>query len=60
MPSFPQSPEDLSLKKAGRLLEQDLIARALEAAEGNHTKAAKILEISHRALLYKLKYYNLK
>jgi two-component system, NtrC family, response regulator AtoC len=60
MPSFPQSPKDLSLKKAGRLLEQDLIARALEAAEGNHTKAAKILEISHRALLYKLKYYNLK
>lgn len=59
-PSLPQSPEDLSLKKANRLLEQDLIARALKAAEGNHTKAAKILEISHRALLYKLKYYNLK
>lgn len=58
--SIPQAFESLSLKKANRLLEQDLIARALKAAEGNHTKAAKILEISHRALLYKLKYYNLK
>jgi len=56
----PLSPDDLSLKKAGRALEIDFIKKALTVTEGNHTRAAKILEISHRALLYKLKEYNLK
>lgn len=56
----PQSPEDLSLKKAGRDLEVDLIKKALKATDGNHTRAARLLEISHRALLYKLKAYNLR
>ncbi|RLA95318.1 MAG: sigma-54-dependent Fis family transcriptional regulator, partial [Deltaproteobacteria bacterium] len=54
------SSDDLSLKKASRLLEIDLIKKALKVSKGNHTKAAKILEISHRALLYKLKEYNLR
>ena len=50
---------ELSLKKAGRLLEIDLIKKALKETNGNHTQAAKILEISLRALLYKLKEYKL-
>jgi two-component system response regulator AtoC len=44
-----------SIKKATRMIEQVLIERALERTKGNKTQAAKILEISHRALLYKLK-----
>ncbi len=49
----------LSIKKATRELEQDLIKRALVATSGNRTNAAKLLEISHRALLYKMKEYGI-
>ncbi len=51
--------DDLSIKKATRELEQDLIKRALGATAGNRTNAAKLLEISHRALLYKMKEYGI-
>ena len=51
--------EDLSIKKATRALESELIRRALEATGGNRTSAARLLEISHRALLYKIKEYGL-
>ncbi|MFT6627640.1 MAG: two-component system response regulator AtoC, partial [Flavobacteriales bacterium] len=44
-------------KKASRALETTLIARALRETNGNRTAASKLLEISHRALLYKLKDY---
>jgi len=54
------SNSELSLKKASRHLEVELIKKALQVANGNHTQAAKLLEISHRALLYKLKRYKLK
>jgi two-component system response regulator AtoC len=37
------------------VFEADLIRRALRATAGNRTRAARLLEISHRALLYKLK-----
>jgi len=55
------SPDDqeLSIKKATRSLEQDLIRRALGVTQGNRTNAAKLLEISHRALLYKMKEYGI-
>ncbi len=53
------SDTDLSIKKTIRLIEQELITRALEKTGGNRTKAAQILEISHRALLYKIKEYGL-
>ena len=53
------SSNELSLKKASRLLEIDLIKRTLKKTNGNHTQAAKILEISLRALLYKLKEYKI-
>jgi two-component system response regulator AtoC len=52
-------PIELSIKKATRALEIDLIRRALEATRGNRTSAARLLEISHRALLYKIKEYGL-
>ncbi|MSP25185.1 MAG: sigma-54-dependent Fis family transcriptional regulator [Myxococcales bacterium] len=48
---------ELSIKKTTRLIEEVLIRRALEATKGNRTRAALLLEISHRALLYKIKEY---
>lgn len=50
----------LSLKRAGELLERDFIRRALEKTGGNRTHAAKLLEISHRALLYKIKEFGME
>ncbi|MCC6644196.1 MAG: sigma-54-dependent Fis family transcriptional regulator [Polyangiaceae bacterium] len=48
---------DLSIKKASRVIEEVLIRRALQKTRGNRTRAAELLEISHRALLYKIKDY---
>ena len=50
---------ELSIKKTTRIIEEELIRRALKKTGGNRTNAAKILEISHRALLYKIKEYGL-
>lgn len=49
--------DNLSIKQAGEAMERELISRALEKTGGNRTHAARLLEISHRALLYKLKEY---
>jgi two-component system response regulator AtoC len=51
---------ELSIKKASRIIEEMLIRRALEKTKGNRTSAAKLLEISHRALLYKMKDYGVQ
>ena len=51
---------ELSIKKTTLYIEETLIRRALEKTGGNRTAAAKILEISHRALIYKLKDYGIK
>jgi two-component system response regulator AtoC len=50
---------DLSIKRAGRRAEEALIRRALARTGGNRTRAAELLEISHRALLYKIKEYKI-
>ena len=50
---------DLSVKRAQRQLEREFILRALESTGGNRTQAAKLLELSHRALLYKIKEFGL-
>jgi two-component system response regulator AtoC len=52
--------EDLSVKRAQRALEADLIRRALARTAGNRTRAAEILELSPRALLYKIREYGLE
>ena len=52
--------EDLSIKKAEDAIERDLIRKALIKTGGNRTQAAKILEISHRSLLYKLKEFGIE
>jgi two-component system response regulator AtoC len=48
---------ELSIKRSSRILEKQLIKKALQQTKGNRTQAAKLLEISHRALLYKIKEY---
>lgn len=53
------SSNDLSIKKAEEELEKTLIIKALEMTNGNKTKAAHLLEISHRALIYKIKEFGL-
>ena len=51
--------EEHSIKKASKILEINLIQKALKKTRGNHTQAARLLEISHRALLYKIKEYEI-
>jgi len=51
--------DDLRLQPQVDALEQRLILRALQLAEGNKAKAARALEISERTLWYKLKKFDL-
>ena len=51
---------ELSIKKTSRIIEEILIRRALVKTKGNRTRAAEVLEISHRALLYKIKDYHIE
>ncbi len=55
----PVPSSDLSIKAATARLERELIARALHKTGGNRAAAARLLELSHRALLYKLRDYGL-
>jgi two-component system response regulator AtoC len=57
LPEPPGPLVDLSLKRAMRELEERYIRSALRKTKGNRTRAAELLEISHRALLYKIKEY---
>ena len=52
--------DDLSVKRQTAELERFLIQRALERASGNRTVAAEMLELSPRALRYKIQDYGLK
>ena len=59
MVELPLSDDDLSVKRAQRHVERELILRALELTGGNRTHAARLLDLSHRALLYKIKDFGL-
>ena len=54
------SSSGLSIKKGAREMEIRLIKEALKQTKGNRLRAARMLEISHKALLYKLKDYGLE
>src|SRR5690554_6030309 len=57
----PDLPDDeLSVKKHSAALERRLIRKALERTGGNKTRAAQLLELSSRALLYKIRDYGLE
>ncbi len=51
--------DELSVKKHTAQLERRLIARALELTDGNRTRASELLDLSYRALLYKVRDYGL-
>ena len=51
--------DELSVKKHGEVLEKRLIRAALQRTGGNKTRAAELLELSSRALLYKIREYGL-
>ena len=50
----PPAKGDLGLRPRMRALEGELIQEALRRTRGNRTQAARLLGITHRALLYKL------
>jgi two-component system response regulator AtoC len=54
-----RSADDLVLTPAVEHLEKTLISQALQQTGGNKAKAARLLEISERALWYKVKKYGL-
>lgn len=51
--------DDLSVKKHGAKLERHLIQLALDRTGGNKTQAADLLELSPRALRYKIQEYGI-
>jgi len=55
----PDDDGDLSVKRRLPALEKSLIVRALERSRGNRTKAADLLDLSVRALSYKIQDYGL-
>ncbi len=58
-PLLSTSDDDLSIKRRVATLEAELIARALDKTGGNRTHACRLLDISHRALLYKMRDYGI-
>lgn len=57
--SLPAEDDDLSVKRRLPALERELIARALERTGGNRTRASELLDLSTRALTYKIQEYGL-
>ncbi len=55
----PNTFEELSLKSAQKVVEKNLITRALKKTGGNRTQSARLLEISHPSLLSKMKTYEI-
>jgi two-component system response regulator AtoC len=51
--------DDLSVKRHGARLERHLIELALDRTGGNRTQAADLLELSPRALRYKIQEYGI-
>jgi DNA-binding NtrC family response regulator len=58
-PERPPAEGDLSIPRQVAALERDLIARALSRFDGNKSAAARALELSYKALLYKVREYGL-
>ena len=57
---LPSEISDLSVKRWGAALERELIRRALERTGGHRGHAAEILDLSARALRYKIREYGLE
>ncbi len=59
-PSMTVDGDDLSVKRHGARLEKHLIELALDRTGGNKTHAAELLELSPRALRYKIQEYGVE
>ncbi|HSH75269.1 MAG TPA: sigma-54 dependent transcriptional regulator [Longimicrobiales bacterium] len=59
-PTMAVDGDDLSVKRHGARLERHLIQLALDRTGGNKTQAAELLELSPRALRYKIQEYGLR
>ncbi len=59
-PSIGVDRDDLSVKRHGARLEKYLIQLALDRTGGNKTHAAELLELSPRALRYKIQEYGVE
>jgi two-component system response regulator AtoC len=57
--TLPADGDDLSVKRHGARLERHLIQLALDRTGGNKTAAAELLELSPRALRYKIQEYGI-
>lgn len=51
---------NVSIPNAIALVEKELIQKALKLTGGNKKRASRLLEISHRALCYKIREYGIK
>jgi two-component system response regulator AtoC len=58
-PAMTMDGDDLSVKRHGARLERHLIQLALDRTGGNKTQAAELLELSPRALRYKIQEYGI-
>ncbi len=56
----PRGDDDLSVKRRSAELERNLIQAALRRTAGHRGKAAELLELSDRALRYKIREYGLE
>ena len=59
-PALTVDGDDLSVKRHGARLEKHLIQLALDRTGGNKTQAAELLELSPRALRYKIQEYGVE
>jgi two-component system response regulator AtoC len=59
-PGLSVDTDDLSVKRHGARLEKHLIQLALDRTGGNKTQAAELLELSPRALRYKIQEYGIE
>jgi DNA-binding NtrC family response regulator len=58
-PALAADTDDLSVKRHGARLEKHLIQLALDRTGGNKTQAAELLDLSPRALRYKIQEYGI-
>ncbi|GMV07131.1 MAG: sigma-54-dependent Fis family transcriptional regulator [Gemmatimonadota bacterium] len=59
-PGIQADTDDLSVKRHGARLEKHLIQLALDRTGGNKTQAAELLDLSPRALRYKIQEYGIE
>lgn len=57
VPEAPDVPEVPNLKDTVRRMERELLCEALVSTQGNQTRAAELLSMSRRTLVYKMRQY---